>query len=143
VKKRRRRWVVVAAVTLTLSLLVGALVFREQPPHEFMRGMQRVRTELIHAPPAADAAFLTFVSELSAPEVSRKAEAELPGKGLHGSVSYFTTRDLEHGVNVFIFGHSEGQLHDENLSEKTGIMVRRPPTAMDRFNAWFDRLMRR
>jgi len=143
VKKRSKKvlWLSVGAVVV--ALLICAFFFRVQPPHGFLRGEKRWRTTVVSNPAVhPDSAGILYVSDLSVREVAEKARRELAPKGWDCRDHQFVAPggwDIEL-INI-VPGDSwtqEKWLHGQSV-----IMISRPPTANDRFNAWLDRLLRR
>lgn len=136
----------VAIVALTLALLVGALVFRERPPYEFLHGAGRVRTTVgSNSPSYPLYATTTYVSDLSPREISERARTELAPLGWWCSDRVFAAQGGTYEeIWMGEFGPVNGSFSwDERLRGKTYISTSRPATGMDRFNAWLDRQLKR
>jgi hypothetical protein len=144
VKKRSRRWVVVAVVALAVALLVGALVYREPPPYEFLRREQRAWTHIAPYPAArGDAAIIRYVSDLSVGEVEERAKRELMTKGWSVQNGRFVSPS---GIaETFRVGSADGYQAEAGrwVRGKTVINIDRPATLQDRFHASIDWLLGR
>ncbi|MEX2244838.1 MAG: hypothetical protein WD716_13455 [Fimbriimonadaceae bacterium] len=132
-KKRGKSWVVVAIVALTVALLACALVFREQPPYEFLRGEQRAWTIVTQSPPYKDLCETQYESERSVEEIAEKARQELAAQGWERiGNAFYTPGDNAERIMVYAAiapGHGLG---------KTVIRIERIANPADRFIAWID-----
>ncbi len=141
-KKRGRKVLLVSVAAVVVALIVCALVFREQPPYEFLRGMERVRTT-IETNAATHAAYsvTTYVSERSPYEVSERARKELEPLEWSSYDIVMRVRGIDEEVRIGEFPRNTASgrhLWDDRLVGKTYISASRPARAIDRFNAWLD-----
>jgi hypothetical protein len=131
-------WVAVGAAVLLL--LIGALVFREQPPYEFLRDAEHVRSDIpVNAWP--EVATDIYSTETAIDQVFEESRAELAPHGWEVSGTPANgPRQLYRGatfVTIYPRGDFAGE---EHLYKRTVIVVSRPPGVADRFRAWLDRV---
>ncbi len=143
VKKRGRRWVVVAVATSTVALLACALVLRDQPPYEFLHGADRRLTSIIPSNTSSvEYAWIEYVSDRSVTDIAEEAASEFDPKGWTNSDDCFYSPE---GISKYVdvVSGEEHNPQDARLRGKTLIHVHRPPTTTDRFQAWLDQRLGR
>jgi hypothetical protein len=125
-------WVSVGAAVVAIAAC--ALVFREQPPYDFLRGAERYMT-IIHV--GGDYAETWYVSEEPVPRVCDAATIELRPKGWQcAEPNFYVLGSVTRDIHVFVSGrHNEAR-----LKGKTIVSIVWPATPLDRFNAWLDRV---
>jgi hypothetical protein len=143
-------WIAAAATVVAVTAL--ALLFRERPPYDFLRGAVRVRTTIQSDPVAPDYTGTIYVCDLSIDEVRKLAREELlsigwevDGRSVDGG-SIVSPDTGKHGSVVEIGSYPMAILRpsrDPRLRDKTVITLYTPATTTDRFRAWLDRITNR
>lgn len=132
-------WVSVGAVAVLLLAL--ALVFREQPPYEFLRGATHVETEIPVNARSGEVAVDVYTTNMAVEEVCDEAWAELAPHGWEVTgMSTFASRQLHRGtvtISIYTRDYFTAEKHHYG---RTVIVVYRPPRLADQCNAWLDRV---
>jgi hypothetical protein len=141
VTKRGKRisLIVVGAVVVVLFAL--ALVFREQPPYEFLRGAELTETIIRDRGSASPAgAQSKYVSNESVDAVSAAAEVELEPMGWECRDNQFVAPGGFLDGFIHVLPSDAWDLEPQLARGESVILVVRPATHMDRFRAWLDRV---
>lgn len=142
-RKRSRKWAWAVGAALVVLLLVGALLFREQPPYEFLHGMERIRTTISGPTPRYPAyAVNLYVTDLRSDEFFAAMSAELQPKGWHCDRRVCTSPGGTEvaWVEPIQYGGITTRWTDEELTGNAFVMTQRPANWIDRFLSWIGRL---
>lgn len=133
-------WVSVGAAVVAIAAL--ALVFREQPPYDFLRDAEYVRTEVYYDPFYSNRALVTYETR---DDISSEARDELLRNGWSEDGGRFlapgpTTWHIEFYWTETVSEFATGPTQGHAVPHRYYVQIRRLPTIADRFNAWLDRV---
>jgi hypothetical protein len=148
VKKRGRRWVWVwiAAAATVVAVAILALLVREQPTYDFLRGATYDRTVIDKSTFRAETAIVIYETGKEPNDLYIRARDELVKKGWSDGGAGFVAPEADTSIEFYW----TETLHDRFLhasrrpaSPRYYVQIRRSPTTIDRLRAWLDRITNR